>query len=115
MKLFILTCALFLQTAQCTGGEVLGRGGSSCVQQLKSPIYPGAVIKLGRQKDLQIEADMMARMRHPGIVRVFAVLRDEGTQVSPNAAGYMVMERMGPNIFGQMGRSAHIARLVILT
>ena len=95
-----------LQISRCVGGAKVGQGGHGIVQIFLSPMFPGTVVKTGTQERLQQEADMMARMRHPGVVLVYAVMRDH-REPDPSKTGYLIMERMGRDLVSfQDGRSA---------
>ena len=84
----------------------MGKGANGIVQTLLSPMFPGTVLKSGNKKRLQQEAHMMARMRYPGVVHVYAIMRED-CKPDPNKHGYLIMERMAHDLVSfQDGRSA---------
>ena len=87
-----------VQTENCDFGAMLGKGVNAEVAAWESPLFPGSAVKISGQESILNEADMLASMRHPGIVRVFAVVGKRGVQPSPDEDGYMVMERLGEHI-----------------
>lgn len=88
-------------------GECLGAGVNGEVHAFTSPLFPGAVLKNGRQGWLSEEANFMARMRHPHIVRVLAKVIPHGGAVDPNQPGFIAMERLGASLVKyDMDRSA---------
>ena len=89
---------VYVQTEKCDCGAVLGKGVNAEVFVWESPMFPGSVVKIGNQKQILLEADMLASMRHPGIVCVFAVVGRHHVQPRPDATGYMIMERLGSHI-----------------
>ena len=70
----------------------LGEGSYGQVQIFKTPLYPNAVLKSGRQGHLAREASMMASLRHPHIARVMAKVIPP---VDPNQPGYLLLENLG--------------------
>ena len=69
-------------------------------------MFPQCVVKYGQQRDMISEADKLTRIRHLGIVRVFAVVGPHDRQPGPQDSVCMVMERLGSSIAPHLsGRS----------
>lgn len=84
-----------MQTDKCRLGKALGEGVQGEVHELKSPLYPRAVVKSGKQGRLFTEADLMWRMRHPNIATVLAKVLPHGTARDSDLPGYIAIEALG--------------------
>ena len=86
-----------MQTPECTldRAQRLGAGVNGEVHVFSSPLFPGAVLKSGRQGWLNEEASFTARLHHPNIVRVLARVIPHGISEDPNQPGFLAMERLG--------------------
>ena len=89
-----------MQTDQCRleTAQLLGAGVNGQVHVYTTPFFPRAVLKSGKQGWLWEEADMMARMRHPNIVRALAKVIPHNTPEHPDQPGFIAMERLGKSL-----------------
>jgi len=76
--------------------EEIGHGVNGSVVKMTNPLWPRCFLKKAKYFTLLAEAAMVARMRHPSIVRVHALLNPpEGSQDRAEGLGYMVMQELG--------------------
>ena len=92
----------FVQVKSDGTHKVLGKGVNAQILVWGSHIFPGTFVKVGFQKHIIPEAEMIASMRHPGVVQVFGVISKADVKPGPKQLGYMVLERLGPSILGFM-------------
>lgn len=89
-----------MQTDKCRldRAQLVGAGVNGEVRVYTTPLFPGAVLKSGKQGWLWEEADTMARMRHPNIIRVLAKVIPHGTPEHADQHGFIAMERLGKSL-----------------
>ena len=78
--------------------QFVGAGKNGQVHVYTTPLFPGAVLKSGKQGWLWKEADLMAQMRHPNIARVLAKVIPHGTPEQPDQPGFIAMELLGKSL-----------------
>ena len=83
-----------LQAPSSAIGTPLGKGCNGPVHTFDSSDLPGTAVKRGSLRNLVDQAEKMARVAHPAILRACAVLHDAGSDPTPDGQGYLVMERM---------------------
>ena len=78
-------------------GEKVGEGNSACVYQAISSEYPGVVLEQGHGSELDREAEVLARLRHPNIARAYARLTD-ASHDGEEGMHYLAVEWLWPNL-----------------
>ncbi len=80
-------------------GRELGKGANATVFAASHHYMPGVVLKKGRLHSLEEEAELMWKVDHPNLVRIFlkvSTTEEDPTDYSPLV--YLAMERLGPSL-----------------
>lgn len=91
-------CCLLAQGKFDEAFEVLGHGSTAEVLKLESLVLGEVVAKTGRQRDLQVEAQMTGAVRHAHILPALALVTEPGQSFEPDQEGFLAMQRAGPSL-----------------
>ncbi len=78
--------------------EVLGHGSTADVLYLESLVLGEVAAKTGRQRDLQVEAQMAGAVRHAHILPALALVTQPDQGFEPDQEGFLAMRRAGPSL-----------------
>ena len=87
-----------LQSDSWKVGEELGSGASAYVSAVTNSRFNDIVVKVGAENRIEPEAELLWRLDHLNIVRLYLMLHTEELQNFDEPVGYMVLQRLGPSL-----------------